>query len=347
MPLPYALIRPLLFRLDPEVAHKLSLRALRTVHQCGLSLLMAQPRVIDPVRLMGLEFPNRVGLAAGLDKDGEVIDALAALGFGFVEVGTVTPLAQGGNPRPRMFRLSRARALINRMGFNNHGLDAFLRNVRRSRREVPLGLNIGKNAATPIDAAAQDYLACLRAVHAHADYVTVNVSSPNTAGLRKLQGDDALESLLRALADEREALAQQQGRRVPMLLKVAPDLEPAQVHALADALARHGMDGVIATNTTVSRRGVEGMAHADQAGGLSGAPLREMSNHVISLLRERMGPSFPIIGVGGVMSGQDALEKRRCGADLVQIYTGLIYQGPRLVHECAQALALGDAARTA
>ncbi|MDE2119404.1 MAG: quinone-dependent dihydroorotate dehydrogenase, partial [Betaproteobacteria bacterium] len=330
---------PLLFRLDPEVAHKLSLRALRTTHQCGLSLLLAEPRVIDPVRLLGLDFPNRVGLAAGLDKDGEVIDALAALGFGFVEVGTVTPLAQGGNPRPRMFRLTAAQALVNRMGFNNHGLDAFLRNVRRSRREVPLGLNIGKNAATPIEAALQDYSACLRGVHAHADYVTVNVSSPNTAGLRKLQSDDALESLLGGLAEQRERLAQEQGRRVPMLLKVAPDLEAGQVHALADALVRHGMDGVIATNTTISRQGVEGLAHADQAGGLSGAPLRELANRVISLLREQLGAGFPIIGVGGIMNARDAVEKRRCGADLVQIYTGLIYRGPSLVRECAQALA--------
>ncbi len=339
MPLPYALIRSLLFRLDPEVAHQLSLRTLRGVHQCGLSLLLAEPRVIDPVRLLGLDFPNRVGLAAGLDKNGEAIDALAALGFGFVEVGTVTPLPQGGNPRPRLFRLGSARALINRMGFNNQGLEAFLRNVRRSRREVPLGLNIGKNAATPIESALDDYAACLRAVHEHADYVTVNVSSPNTAGLRRLQGDDALEALLGGLAAQRERLADQQGRRVPMLLKVAPDLETAHVHALADALVRHGMDGVIATNTTVSRAGVEGLRHADQTGGLSGAPVRELSNRVISLLREHLGPDYPIIGVGGVLDARDAVEKRRCGADLVQLYTGLIYQGPRLVHECAQALA--------
>lgn len=339
MPLPYALIRPLLFRLDPEVAHHLSLRALRTTHQCGLSLLLAQPRVIDPVRLLGLEFPNRVGLAAGLDKNGEAIDALAALGFGFVEVGTVTPLAQGGNPRPRMFRLARAHALINRMGFNNLGLDAFLRNVRRSRREVPLGLNIGKNANTPIEAALQDYVSGLRAVHEHADYVTLNVSSPNTAGLRQLQSDDALEGLLGGLADQRERLAQEQGRRTPMLLKVAPDLEATQVQAIADALVRHGMDGVIATNTTLARRGVEGLAHAEQAGGLSGAPLRELSNRVISQLRQQLGPDFPIIGVGGVLDATDAVEKRRCGADLVQLYTGLIYRGPGLVHDCAKALA--------
>ncbi len=339
MPLPYAFIRPLLFRLDPEVAHDLSLRALRGMHQCGLSLLLAEPRVIDPVRLMGLEFPNRVGLAAGLDKHGEAIDALAALGFGFVEIGTVTPRPQVGNPRPRLFRLTSAQALVNRMGFNNEGLDAFLRNVRRSRREVPLGLNIGKNASTPIESALDDYASCLRAVHAHADYITVNVSSPNTAGLRRLQGDDALETLLGGLAVERERLVQDQGRRVPMLLKVAPDLQPAQVHALADALVRHGMDGVIATNTTVSREGVEGLAHAEQAGGLSGAPLRERANGVISLLRGHLGASYPIIGVGGIMDARDALEKQRCGADLVQLYTGLIYQGPRLVRECAQALA--------
>ena len=339
MPLPYPALRCLLFRLDPELAHDLSLRALRITQQCGLSLLLAEPRVIDPVRLLGLEFPNRVGLAAGLDKNGEAIDALAALGFGFIEVGTVTPRAQSGNPRPRLFRLPAAQALINRMGFNNLGIDTILRNVRRSRREVPLGLNIGKNASTPLEAALDDYTLCLRAVHEHADYITVNVSSPNTPGLRQLQEDRALQDLLRGLAVERERLAQEQSRRVPMLLKIAPDLQEAQIKALADSLVQHGIDGVIATNTTLSRQSVEALAHAEQAGGLSGAPLREASSRVIALLRSQLGAAYPIIGVGGILDARDALEKRRCGADLVQLYTGLIYRGPRLVRDCAQALA--------
>ncbi len=339
MPIPYAAARPLLFALEPEVAHALTLRTVRLLHAAGLSLLLAPARVNDPVQLLGLRFPNRVGLAAGLDKNGEAIDALAALGFGFIEVGTVTPLAQPGNPQPRLFRLPQAQALINRMGFNNDGLDAFLRHVRRSRREVPLGLNIGKNAATPIERALDDYLAGLRAVHEHADYVTVNVSSPNTRNLRQLQSDDALENLLGGLADERARLADAQGRRVPLLLKIAPDLEPAQIDALADALLRHRVDGVIATNTTLSRDGVEGLRHASETGGLSGAPLRARSDAVIAQLRARLGVGYPIIGVGGIVDAAAARAKLDAGADLVQLYTGLIYRGPQLVADCAQALA--------
>ena len=339
MPIPYSVVRPLLFALEPETAHALSLRALRLLHGCGLSLLAAPARVHDPVQLLGLRFPNRVGLAAGLDKNGEAIDALAALGFGFVEVGTVTPRAQPGNPQPRLFRLPAAQALINRMGFNNDGLEAFLRHVRRSRREVPLGLNIGKNAATPIEQALDDYAAGLRAVHAHADYVTVNVSSPNTRNLRQLQSDAALEHLLAGLAEERARLADAQGRRVPLLLKVAPDLEPGQIAALADALHRHGVDGVIATNTTLARDGVGGLRHAEEAGGLSGAPLRARADAVITQLRARLGSGYPIIGVGGIVDARDARAKREAGADLVQLYTGLIYQGPRLVGACAAAMA--------
>ena len=339
MPIPYAAVRPLLFALEPEAAHALTLRSVRLLHAAGLSLLLAPARVNDPVQLLGLRFANRVGLAAGLDKNGEAIDALAALGFGFIEVGTVTPRAQPGNPQPRLFRLPQAQALINRMGFNNDGLDAFLRHVRRSRREVPLGLNIGKNAATPIEHALDDYLAGLRAVHEHADYVTVNVSSPNTRNLRQLQTDDALEQLLGGLADERARLADAQGRRVPLLLKIAPDLEPAQLDALAAALLRHRVDGVIATNTTLSRDGVEGLRHADETGGLSGAPLRARADAVIAQLRVRLGPGYPIIGVGGIVDAAGARAKLAAGADLVQLYTGLIYRGPELIAECAQALA--------
>lgn len=344
MPLPYPLIRPLLFRLDPEHAHRLTLTSVRLAHSAGLSSMYASRPVSDPVDLVGLRFANRVGLAAGLDKDGEAIDALAAMGFGFVEIGTVTPRPQPGNPRPRLFRLPQAQALINRMGFNNSGLEAFLHNVRRSRHPVPIGLNIGKNAATPIERAIDDYRLGLRGVYAAADYVSINVSSPNTRDLRQLQGDDALDTLLRELAAERERLRQDHGRHVPMLLKIAPDLDDAQVDAIAQRLQAHGMDGVIATNTTVSRDGVAGLPHSTEAGGLSGAPVRELSTRVIGRLRERLGRGFPIIGVGGIVCGADAVEKIRAGADLVQLYTGLIYRGPALVRECALAIAR-DAAR--
>ena len=338
MPLPYGLLRPILFSLDAEAAHDITLTGLRLLHQTGLALLYAHARVHDPVQLLGLKFPNRVGLAAGLDKNGEAIDALAAMGFGFIELGTVTPRAQPGNPKPRLFRLPRAQALINRMGFNNAGVDALLRHVRRSRRQVPLGLNIGKNARTPIGQALDDYRAGLQAVYPHADYVTINVSSPNTQGLRQLQTDDALEALLKGLASERARLADVQGKSVPMLVKVAPDLHAEQLHAMADALQRHGIDGVIATNTTTARVDVAGLPYADEAGGLSGAPLREQSTHVIKLLRAHLGAGYPIIGVGGILRAEDAVEKIQAGADLVQIYTGLIYEGPKLVADCAQAL---------
>ncbi len=339
MPLPYSLIRPLLFRLNPEWAHHLTLSGIRLAHSAGLSILYAHAQVNDPVDLFGLRFTNRVGLAAGLDKNGEAIDALAAMGFGFVEVGTVTPRAQPGNPAPRMFRLPQAQALINRMGFNNDGLDAFLRNVRRSHRPVPIGLNIGKNASTPLEQALDDYRLGLQGVYAHADYVSVNISSPNTRNLRQLQSDTALHALLKGLTDERERLRQQHGKTVPMLLKIAPDLEQGDIDMIADQLQEHGMDGVIATNTTVSRDAVAGLAHAEELGGLSGAPVRAASTQVISRLRQRLGRNFPIIGVGGILRAEDAVEKLHAGADLVQFYTGLIYRGPGLVRECALALA--------
>ena len=338
---PYALARPFLFGLDPERAHDLTLEALARLQGTPLQCAWARARVDDPVTVAGLRFPNRVGLAAGLDKNGRCIDGLGAMGFGFVEVGTVTPRPQPGNPRPRMFRLPQAQALINRMGFNNDGLEAFVSHVARASFRLGggiLGLNIGKNADTPIDRAVDDYLIGLDGVYPHADYVTINISSPNTKNLRALQEDEALGGLLRALAQRRGVLEQRHRRRVPLFVKIAPDLEETQVRGLAEVLRIHGIDGVIATNTTVTREAVAGLPHAQEAGGLSGAPVLDMSNQVIRWLRQDLGSDYPIIGVGGVLSAQDALSKRQAGADLVQIYTGLIYKGPDLVHECAQAL---------
>jgi dihydroorotate dehydrogenase len=340
---PYALTRPFLFGLDAEVAHELTLDAIARLQRTPLQRLWSQPRVSDPVELAGLRFPNRIGLAAGLDKNGRCIDGLGAMGFGFVEVGTVTPLPQPGNPKPRLFRLTSAQALVNRFGFNNDGLQAFVANVRRARSFRAgggvLGLNIGKNAATPIERALDDYLLGLDGVFPHADYVTVNISSPNTKDLRSLQSDAALDGLLSALVQRRNALTRQHQRKVPMFVKIAPDLDDAQIGVIAAALKRHGIDGVIATNTTVSRDAVRGLPHAEESGGLSGAPLLEASNRVIGALRDALGPKMPIIGVGGVLSADAARAKRAAGADLVQIYTGLIYKGPALVPQCAAALA--------
>ena len=339
--IPYFVPKSVLFNLDPETAHDLTIGALARLQNTPLACLWAENRVQDPVTLAGVTFPNRVGMAAGLDKNGRVIDGLGAMGFGFVEVGTVTPKAQPGNPKPRMFRLPEAQALINRLGFNNDGLDAFIANVRRSHFRHHgrlLGLNIGKNAATPIENATDDYLIALAGVYPHADYVTVNISSPNTKNLRALQSDEALDGLLGALTARREALATEHGRRVPMFLKIAPDLDETQIGVIAATLKKHGMDGVIATNTTLVRDAVSGLPHAEETGGLSGAPVREASNRVIRLLREALGPHFPIIGVGGILSGHDAIEKIRAGADVVQIYSGLIYKGPSLVTEVASAL---------
>jgi dihydroorotate dehydrogenase len=334
----YGLARPLLFALDPERAHDLTLASLEAPGAALAMCAVAGPRVDDPVQLLGLRFRNRVGLAAGLDKNAAHVDALARMGFGFVEVGTVTPRAQPGNPQPRMFRLPGANALINRMGFNNLGLDAFVENVRRRRGDVVLGLNIGKNAATPIERATDDYLEGLRRTWPHADYVTVNISSPNTKNLRQLQGGDELTAMLSALAAERTVLSRSTRREVPMLVKIAPDLDDAQIEAIARVLVAQGVDGVIATNTTVSREAVAGLPHADEAGGLSGAPVFEASNRVIRALRQLLPPRYPIVGVGGIMSGDDAVAKVQAGADLVQLYTGLIYRGPALVGECARAL---------
>lgn len=358
---PYGLARSVLFGLDPETAHEITLRSLARLQGTALQRLYAEPFVADPVQLAGLSFPNRVGLAAGLDKNARCIDGLTAMGFGFVEVGTVTPKPQPGNPKPRLFRLPEAHALINRLGFNNEGLDAFLSNVQqaqcrsaKARRPMLLGLNIGKNATTPIDQATQDYLTCLEGVFPHADYVTVNISSPNTKDLRSLQSDQALDGLLLAIEQRRERLAQEHGRHVPIFLKIAPDLDDEQVAVIAATLRRYGLDGsgrpnqrwgVIATNTTIARDAVKGLPHAEETGGLSGAPVLKASNHVIARLRAALGAGFPIIGVGGVFSAEDALSKMAAGADVVQIYTGLIYRGPALVTEVARALkAKGSAA---
>ncbi|WP_027477102.1 quinone-dependent dihydroorotate dehydrogenase [Curvibacter gracilis] len=343
--LPYALARPFLFSMDAEKAHELTLNALARTQGTPLQWAWSGSRVSDPVTIAGLSFPNRIGLAAGLDKNARCIDALGALGFGFVEVGTVTPKGQPGNPKPRMFRLPESNALINRLGFNNEGLDAFIANVKRARfrqqggsTPMLLGLNIGKNAATPIEQATSDYLSCLDGVYPHADYVTVNISSPNTKNLRALQSDEALDQLLSALAARRAELQAAQKRRVPLFVKIAPDLDEAQIEVIAATLQRHGMDGVVATNTTLSRDAVKGQTHAEEAGGLSGAPVLEASNRVIRRLRATLGPDYPIIGVGGVLSGRDAVSKIEAGASLVQLYTGLIYRGPALVSEAAAAL---------
>jgi len=337
----YTLARPVLFSLDAESAHNLTLPLLRRLDTLGLAGAFKKPDA-DPRTVMGITFPNPVGLAAGLDKDGAYIDGLAALGFGSIEIGTVTPRGQGGNPKPRIFRLPRARGIINRMGFNNGGVDAFVANVQASRfyqdKQGVLGLNIGKNADTPIERAADDYLACLRKVYPYASYVTVNISSPNTQNLRQLQGASELDSLLAQLKDEQKRLADQHGRYVPLALKIAPDIDNDQIHDIAGALLRHRIDGVIATNTTLNRRGVEGMKHALEAGGLSGEPVFELSNIVIRALKKELGDEVPIIGVGGILRGQDARAKIAAGAQLVQLYSGLIYAGPALVRECANAL---------
>lgn len=334
----YSLLRPALFALDAEAAHHLTLSGLNVAHTLGLLPLAAPRPAADPRNVMGLNFPNPVGLAAGLDKNGECINALGALGFGFIEIGTVTPLPQPGNPRPRLFRLPEAQGVINRMGFNNGGVDALIENVKRADYRGILGINIGKNAATPIERAADDYLIGLRKVYAHASYVAVNISSPNTKNLRQLQGGDELDALLAQLKAEQEKLTQQHGRHVPLAVKIAPDLDAEQVRQIAALLMRHRIDGVIATNTTLAREGVERLKHGDEAGGLSGAPVREKSTAVIRQLATELQGALPIIGVGGILHGEDAVEKIQAGASLVQIYSGLVYRGPKLAGECAAAI---------
>ena len=348
--IPYSVSRAILFGMQPEAAHELTMDMLAKGQNSPLACAWRQTRVDDPITLAGLQFPNRVGMAAGLDKNARVIDGLGAMGFGFVEVGTVTPLAQPGNPKPRMFRITERDALINRLGFNNEGLDAFIANVKKAQfrhqaKPLLLGLNIGKNAATPIEDATSDYLKCLDGVYPHADYITVNISSPNTKNLRALQSDEALDALLSALVERREQLAREHGKHKPVFLKIAPDLTEEQVTVIANSLKAHGMDGVIATNTTISRDAVQGLQHAEETGGLSGRPVFEASNAVIRQLRSALGSQFPIIGVGGILSGADAVEKIKAGADVVQIYTGLIYKGPSLVPEIAKAIKASGARR--
>ena len=339
----YDLARPFIFTLDPETAHHLAFSNLDRAHALGLTRLL-RPRVADdPVECMGLDFTNPVGLAAGLDKNAEHIDALADFGFGFVEVGTVTPRPQPGNPAPRLFRLPKASALINRMGFNNEGLDRFVANVQASRRrDVVLGLNIGKNADTPIERALDDYLTGLRRVYPllldRPGYVAVNISSPNTKNLRALQGGAELKALLSGLRKARSELAQRHGKRVPLAVKIAPDLDDAELPRIADALVKHDIDAVIATNTTIGRDGVAGLPHAQETGGLSGAPLSARSTEVVRLLARHLAEEMPVIGVGGIMRGDDAAEKIAAGAALVQLYTGIIYRGPALVGECRRAI---------
>jgi len=337
----YPLLRPWLFSLDPEQAHNLTLSTLDRAERWGLLRYLVEQPTPDPRTLCGITFPNPVGLAAGLDKDGKHIDALGALGFGFLEIGTVTPQPQPGNPKPRMFRLPAAQAIINRMGFNNDGVDACVKRVRNSaywQNGGIVGLNIGKNASTPIENAASDYVIAMEAVYEVASYITVNISSPNTQNLRALQGEEMLRSLLGSLHLARAALSDQYGVRKPLFLKIAPDLDRNDIKLIADLLMEFGIDAIIATNTTIARDAVQDLEFGQEAGGLSGAPVRPASTQVVHSLKENLGDAIPIIGVGGILSGKDAQEKIAAGASLVQLYSGLIYRGPKLIAECVAAL---------
>jgi dihydroorotate dehydrogenase len=335
----YMTLRPLLFSLEAETAHRLTLYALGVAQRSNLMRWVAQPPPADwPVRAFGIDFPNPVGLAAGLDKNGEHLDALGALGFGFIEIGTVTPRPQQGNSKPRLFRLPDREALINRMGFNNAGVDVLVRNVEQSQWRGVLGINIGKNKDTPNERAGDDYLACLARVYPLASYITVNVSSPNTPGLRDLQQGESLQRLIAMLVDAREKLATRHGARKPILLKIAPDLDNAQMDAIASVLVGSGIDGLICTNTTVDRATVAGDLHANEAGGLSGKPLFEPATEVLRGMARRLGDQIPLVGVGGVLTGSDAADKISAGAKLVQIYSGLIYRGPWLLTECVEEI---------
>ena len=335
----YSTLRNLLFRLDPEVSHEFSLDMLGAAERLKLLELFISAPAYNPVEVMGLRFPNPVGLAAGLDKNGDYFNALGALGFGFVEIGTVTPRPQPGNPQPRLFRIPGREAIINRMGFNNKGVDHLVDQVRKRRYQGILGINIGKNATTPVENAADDYLIGMRKVYAHADYITVNVSSPNTPGLRDLQFGDSLNRLLETLKKEQLALQQAHQRYVPVAVKIAPDMDDIAIAQVAAALTEQGMDGVIATNTTIGREGVEGCPNSEEAGGLSGLPVRDKSTRVIAGLHSHVGGKLPIIGVGGISDGPSAVEKIKAGASLVQIYSGFIYRGPAVITDVANAIA--------
>ena len=333
----YALLRPLLFKLDAEQAHHFTLDGLARAYRLGLLQKVAHHTC--PTTLMGLSLPNPIGLAAGLDKNGQYIDALAALGFGFIEIGTVTPKAQAGNPKPRLFRVPEHQAVINRMGFNNQGIDAMIQNIEKSRFNGILGINIGKNATTPIENAADDYLICLEKAYAHAGYITVNISSPNTQNLRALQGSDELSALLSALKNKQAHLAAAHGRYVPLAVKIAPDLNEQHVADIAHAAMQTEIDGIIATNTTIDKSALGHHPLAGEQGGLSGAPVREASNRVLKQLLAELEGRLPVIGVGGILSGADAAAKLHMGAAAVQVYSGLIYRGPALVKECLRACA--------
>ena len=333
----YPLLKPLLFRLDAEAAHEITTRMMRFSHALGLLGREAAPDGA-PVQVMGLSFPNRLGLAAGMDKSAAAVEAWSALGFGMVEVGTLTPRPQPGNPKPRLFRLPEHRALINRMGFNNPGIQAAVERLKQRRAKAVVGVNIGKNFDTPNERAVDDYLACLRAAHEVADYVAVNISSPNTKGLRDLQSEAAIRSLLASIQDEQSALAARSGRRVPVVVKIAPDLTDEAISDLVRVFNDLGVDGVIATNTTIERNAVAGHPLEKEAGGLSGEPVRQRSGEVLSAFRSQLRPEIPLIGVGGVLCGEDAAEKRRLGAELVQIYSGLVFRGPALIAESTRAL---------
>ena len=334
----YALIKPLLFQIDAEFAHDLTLKSLKWGEKAGMLSLYAKPPACTPREVMGLCFPNAVGLAAGLDKNGAVIDGMAALGFGFIEIGTVTPRPQPGNAKPRLFRVTKVSGIINRFGFNNLGVDNLLENVKAAKYSGILGINIGKNFDTPNERAVDDYLICMQKVYEYSSYITVNISSPNTKNLRALQEKEALSSLLKILKLEQTKLAEKHGKYVPITLKIAPDLDENQVIEIANLLMQHQIDGVIATNTTLAREPVKGMPNGEQAGGLSGAPVKNLSTLVIQQLSKQLQGALPIIGVGGILSGADAVEKIAAGASLVQIYSGLIYKGPKLVHDICKTL---------
>lgn len=336
----YSILRPILFSLNPETSHNISLSLLNFVDKTHTTALLSTKVPEDPINVMGIRFSNRIGLAAGLDKNGDYFNALGALGFGFVEIGTVTPKPQPGNDKPRLFRLPQAQAIINRMGFNNKGVDHLVEQVKKRRYQGVLGINIGKNATTPVENALDDYLIGLQKVYAHADYVTVNISSPNTQGLRSLQFGDSLKSLLSGLKEEQLKLQHQQGRYVPFAVKIAPDMSAEETSQVAEILLQHNIDAVIATNTTLSREMVEGLPHAKETGGLSGLPVQQKSTETIRNLKSILGDNMPIIGVGGIHDAASAAEKIRAGASLIQIYTGFIYQGPRLIAEAARGARL-------